>query len=265
MPRELFRATFGNWFFDYQRMNFVAMRQTASDLLRQARREGASDLALQAHHAAWSSSWSTGRLAAARDHAQRGARLYEAEHHSTWTIHMGGHDAGVCGHMTLGMTLCLLGFPEQALEHARAAVVLAERLRHPFSRVLAHLFASHVHQLRGEPDETRACARAARDAASAQNFLVYEACGTVLDGWGGSASEDSGDASLAIERARRGCRNPVLALADPTIWPYSPRPTLLPAGWMRLTGRFGTQWPGLRTGVSAGMKRSCTAWRVGFS
>jgi hypothetical protein len=50
----------------------------------------------------------------------------------------------------LGFTLCLLGYPDQALARIHDGMAFADGLAHPFSRAYGRFYAAMLHHLRGE-------------------------------------------------------------------------------------------------------------------
>ena len=50
----------------------------------------------------------------------------------------------------LGFTLCLLGYPDQALARIHGGMAFADGLAHPFSRAYGQFYAAMLHHLRGE-------------------------------------------------------------------------------------------------------------------
>jgi predicted ATPase len=110
-----------------------------------------------------------------------------------------GLDLGVGSHDWLARALWALGFPEQALQHSQAARTLAEEVAHPYSLVLALLFAAVVHQYRREVLAAHAQAAAAMTLATEQGFAQRVSHGTVLHGWA-LALQGQGEAGLAAMR-----------------------------------------------------------------
>jgi class 3 adenylate cyclase len=146
---ERFVATWGLWHFH----NVRGAYQTASDLSRElmtlANTEDDSDLLLQGHHASWTTNLCQGNFLSAREHTAHGREVYDIESHQAHKIVYGGHDPGVCAGVFEGLTLWLLGYPDQALERFDGAVALARRLAHPMSLAQALTYGNWVSVLRG--------------------------------------------------------------------------------------------------------------------
>jgi len=150
--RQLFQALYGRW----QNIGASGMAVAArplSDKLLQVTARGADDgLRLQAHHSAWTTRWVSGELAEAYAHTREGCRLYDPERHASHRHTYGGHDPGVCAHMTGGQTEWVLGYPDRAAASTGEGLALADRIAHPFSREVALEYAILLRVNRGEPE-----------------------------------------------------------------------------------------------------------------
>jgi len=94
-----------------------------------------------------------------------------------------------------------LGYPDQALQRSREALILAQELTYPFSLVWALNITAAIHQYRreGHPAQERAEAVMAR--STAQGFPYWLALGTI---WWGSALAEQGRMEEGIEQMRQG-------------------------------------------------------------
>src|SRR5436305_9071807 len=119
--------------------------------------ESADDegLLLEAHHRQWATKFFMGDYPAAERHLDHGLAIYDPDRHHQLTFTHTGHDPGVCCRSYSAQVLWLRGYADQALERAHEAVVLAERLLHPMSLVLAAKTESEVLLFRREPGEAR--------------------------------------------------------------------------------------------------------------
>jgi predicted ATPase len=82
-----------------------------------------------------------------------------------------------------GMTLCLLGFPDQALRLCADARLYADASQRPFSEAVARTIGLRVHQLRGEPAVVVGQANAAIALCEEHEFAHYVAMALILRGW----------------------------------------------------------------------------------
>ena len=97
-----------------------------------------------------------------------------------------------------------LGYPDRALEAAQAAIGLADRLGHPFSRTLSLAYAAMLHQFRGEPSQLRERAEGALKTCIERGFSYYRAWATILLGW---ASAEKGSLEAGIHQVGAGIRD----------------------------------------------------------
>jgi len=119
--------------------------------------ESADDegLLLEAHHRQWATKFFMGDYPAAERHFDHGLAIYQPDRHHHLTFTHTGHDPGVCCRSYFAQVLWLRGYPDQAVERAREAMALAERVSHPLSMVLAAKTMSEVLLWRRESEEAR--------------------------------------------------------------------------------------------------------------
>jgi predicted ATPase len=197
-----FQAAWGLWLV-YQQRGQIDLAQSATDevlSLAEGQRENVDHL-LQAHHAAWTTQLFVGNISASRTHTVEGDALYDIEKHRSHAFTYGGHDPGVCAKTTASEALCLLGYAEQAVQHAVDGVALAERLSHPFSLAMARYFVAQVHQYRLEADIVRSHAQAAITMCESHGFESFRAQAAVLLGW---ATAAGGESEPGIAQIREG-------------------------------------------------------------
>ena len=162
--RDLFAALWGLWLsrFASGGKGDVTVALNLSDkLLVLAQRPQEAGLRLQAHHSAWTTHFFCGAPETTLGHCQAGYRLYDMDRHRSHALLYGGHDPGVCARAIAAHGEWLLGYPAKALASIDDAVVLAERLAHPFSLELALMWATMIHQIRREPEQALRQARRA--------------------------------------------------------------------------------------------------------
>src|SRR5262249_29733749 len=75
------------------------------------------------------------------------------------------------------------GYPDQAKERIRTALMLSEELSHPFTRVFASYHAARLHLLLREERQAQEYAEKAMTLATTQGFAQFAASGTVIRGW----------------------------------------------------------------------------------
>ena len=179
----LFPVLSGLWRYANGRAQHQQAWELGEHLLAVAQQSGAPGLLLQAHHALWTTAYSTGAFPATRWHAEQGLALYTPEQHHTQTERYGGHDPGVCGRTYLAKSLWLLGYPTQAEQWNEAALELAQALGHPFT--LGHTLqgAAGLHQMQRDVPRTYERAAAALCLGTAQGSQYLVATSIVRLGW----------------------------------------------------------------------------------
>lgn len=132
-PQERFTALWGLWFVNSMRGDVRGMQDYADQLLPLAEQLGDGALLLEAHHVQWASRSLVGDLQKALAHTEEGLARYDPAEHHWLTFVYGGHDPGLCAKNVNAVSLCLLGYPEEAQKRCEAAVVLAQDLDHPYT------------------------------------------------------------------------------------------------------------------------------------
>ena len=138
----------------------------ADQLIGIARQSGDSSLLLEAHHVNWTTQYALGKWRSVCEHTDQGLFLYRPEHFSHTFVY-GGHDSGVCAAAKQGISLWMLGFPDQAWTRARESITRARQLPHPPTLAHALYHASVLHYFRRD-------ATAARETAAARLQLARE-------------------------------------------------------------------------------------------
>jgi predicted ATPase len=160
------------------------------------------------------STFHQGKFAECAIHAEQGIALYDPEQHLALTAALGGNPGVSCNNWS-ALTLWFLGYPDQALARAHAALALAEDAVHSFSLAYAEQQVACLHQYRGEAERARERATRAIALAEQQGFLYHAAAATVLEGW---ALAELGQPEVGVERIHRGlaaCRSTGAVIDDP--------------------------------------------------
>jgi len=166
-------ALWGQWIGSQTRNAFDAARGLSDQLLELTQDQGDDGLRLQAHHAAWTTRLFRGEPALSHTHSQAGRRIYEPERHRSHALVYGAHDPGVCARFITAWTGWILGYPEQAQASVDDALHLAEQLGHPFSLLLALVFATVTDQFRREPESAWRRLAAAETLAAEQRLALF--------------------------------------------------------------------------------------------
>jgi DNA-binding winged helix-turn-helix (wHTH) protein/predicted ATPase len=180
---DIFPAIWGQWLFRWGRSEMTDARRLSQRLLALAEKSGDAGLKLQAHHAAWATSFGWGELAQVRAHAQAGLALYDAKIHQSMASSYGNHDARACALYFTALSSALAGDEERARTTADKAIAVARGLDDPFSLALALFFASAVAQILGDVTLASHHAGASRQIASEHDLAMVRAWSTGVAGW----------------------------------------------------------------------------------
>ena len=139
-------------------------------------------------------------LITARRHLENGLALCDPDRDRAEAARYGFDNRMAC-HSFLGRVLWHLGFPDQGVTHAEAAIAAARAAAHPFSEAFALSWAAALYQLRGEAELCRERAEAALTVANEQVIPFFGAHGMVLGGW---AVIKQGQTEKGFARLRAG-------------------------------------------------------------
>jgi predicted ATPase len=173
---QLFPALYGLWVFHYIRSEFRTAHALGEDFLRLAQQHDDPTTRLVAHRLVGTTWFFLGEFCEARNHLEQALRLYDPQQHRDLALQY-SQDVGVAGLIFLSWTLCLLGYPDQALARAHEALALARNVSHPFSLAFALNTAATVHQFRRETHAAHELAEAAVTLCREQGFAFWLAYG----------------------------------------------------------------------------------------
>ena len=97
------------------------------------------------------------------------------------------------------MTLCVRGYPDQALHQGQEALRLAQELAHPHTLTVALDWVAWLHQFRREGPATQAWAETAMPISNAHGIVHQLALENILRGWA-LAAQGQGEAGVAQMR-----------------------------------------------------------------
>jgi len=175
--------------------------EVAAELLDIGRRMNDRGMLLQAHHSGWTSHLALEDIPSTLSHAEAGRELYDPDEHKQQIDAFGGHDAGVCCRITIGMLYTIQGRLEEGRDAADEAVSLAERVEHFFSEIMARGFSCTSRFLRREPLAIieRVDALSERTNFNPQQFLHFTSTPLLTKGW---ALVQSGESEIGLELAQ---------------------------------------------------------------
>jgi predicted ATPase len=174
-------------------------RDRANELLTLAQRSGDDDQLLEAYHCRWSTAMLRGDVAATLDNSRIGVETYDMARHRHLGQAFGGHDPGVCAHLSRAIALQKSGDCEKVQKSGAAGIVLAEALDHPNTLGYAFHNLGVGLQLIGDRDATLAAARRAVALAEKFGLLPWRAGGLLLTGWATAVGAAIADASRLID------------------------------------------------------------------
>lgn len=123
-----------------------------------------------------------GKLEDARARLEAAIALYDPVSCKEHALTL-GQDSRVYAHSVLGLTLCALGYPDQAREHGLRAVERARELEHANSLGLALTYLGGVWQYRREPDHAREICDALVALADRHGLPQWAALSGLLRSW----------------------------------------------------------------------------------
>jgi predicted ATPase/class 3 adenylate cyclase len=194
----------------FDKANQVAMR-----LLSMAERLDDPAMQAEGHLRVGYSLAFTGGIQQGLEHLEMALAGYDAEDYATPRFQL-GNNSGVVGLNVSALLLWMVGFPERALERAKAAVALARRLKHPYSLAYAHFHAGLLHLWRREAELAQEGALAVLDIAGDHDFQVWSAVATCLQG---AALAGLGQAPAGMVQVRQGIDAYQGLNTPPVFWP----------------------------------------------
>ena len=215
---QLFPALLGLRAIYFMRAEFHRARELGEQLLGLAQSIQDPTLLLEAHRAHGTTLFFLGELIPAQSHLEQSIALYDPLQHRAHAI-LNPFDPGVACRCWAGLTLWLLGYPDQALERSHEALALAQELTHPYSLVFALNYAAWLHQYRREAQAAQERAEAAITLSAERGFAHHLELGMTWRGWALAAQgrEEEGIAQMRQGLAARGAAgadaNPPFLLA----------------------------------------------------
>ena len=202
----LFKATWGLWFNAVPSRKLEVLRDRAQELIALSEQTADPDLQLEAFHCRWSTALFRGEGPTVLKYTQEGVRQYNPARHAWMGPVFGGHDPGVCAHVSGSLALCFSGQTAQARQLSDKGVLLAETLGHPHNVAFALHGVLVLHQTLGDRETVNRVAQRLRDLAEKYNFAPMRAHALMVSGWACTFGTQS-DAGLAMMEAEfpRAC------------------------------------------------------------
>jgi len=160
-----------------------AAQRLCRRLLTLAEKFGDAGLKIQAHHAAWATSFVCGAFDETRAHAQAALELFDAKHHRTLASSYGNHDVACCARSFSTMALALVGDRSGALTMIEEVVAAARALDDPFTLALALFFTASAAQILGDVVLANTNSSLSMQVATEHDLAQPRAWSTGVAGW----------------------------------------------------------------------------------
>ncbi len=199
---HLFKVLWGLWnFYLMQGETYKAARELEEQCLQLAQSLQDSALLVGAQLAQGVTLLYMGEeLAPAQTHLEQGLALYQPQkHHALTSLYR--QDPGVLCQRYLAWAKWFQGYPDQALEHMREALNLAQKLEHAYSIAGAQALACMLHYFRREEQAVKEWAEENITLSIEHGFLDWRLHGIMFRGW---ALAEQGQAEEGIEQIRQG-------------------------------------------------------------
>jgi predicted ATPase len=199
-PPQLIPALLGQALFSLMRGDMESARQEGEKSLALSQQTGHDGFRIASHYLLGVAALYLADYPLARNHLERAAGHYDPNR-DRGLAHEQGQDPAVGSLSFLARTLWLQGYPEQAITRQNEAFALAEKLDHPYSRVVATLHAATLRYLRREWSICQLLAEHAALLAEQGNFQLWRANAAILRG---AALAHQGRATEGIAQVIQG-------------------------------------------------------------
>lgn len=195
-------AMFGLWTWNFVHASLGEAQALAEHLLAGADDADNAICKVLAHEALGFTLFAQGKFPAAHAELKRSMSLCEDSKTAAY-IDLSAQDPRVHVRLYDGMTLCLLGYPDQALQICEEARRYADASQYPFSEAIARTISLRVRQLRDEVAIVADQANAAIAFCEEHEFVHYLAMALILRGW---ASARQGEFEKGLAEIQEGLK-----------------------------------------------------------
>jgi len=179
---DVSEVLWGLWTFHTLSGELETARDIAEEFLRLSERLPYPGLAMRGHWALEITNTHLGNFELAVDHYEKALALYDPAQHRDDSF-LYALNPGVAMPCFAGWALWFLGRTEKAVKCMNEAVALALELSEPQGLAHAQLFASVLHQLRGDHARVEHHAEAVSEVSQAHGLVLYGAMADVMKGW----------------------------------------------------------------------------------
>jgi class 3 adenylate cyclase/predicted ATPase len=199
--RDLAAPLTSLWLFRFTRGEFDRADLISEEIFQIGCELNDPEIALQAHHVIYPMCWARGLYSEAIKHIEDCIALYDEKHHAHHRYHYMGHDPAACA-MSVGATMrWALGYPAQAAELERNALVLARRLHHAPSLAQALLWSVESRILRRDIAAVAATATELLALCEEYRLAQHGVTARIALGW---ALVRLGDVTEGLTRLKEG-------------------------------------------------------------
>ena len=199
-PTALMAILWGIWAWRVVREELDQCFTLADEMLALADKQADEGMHMETQFAFGLTHFYRGNFSQSAEHCRRGLALYDAERCKVWS-QFTGQNAGVTEQCYLALSLCCLGYPDQALKAAQDAVKRAREIAHPYSLCFALHHLGWLQQYLCLGKDVQTSAEAEMVVATEQGFSFWKGTGTLCRACGLLLQ---GKAAPALEEARHG-------------------------------------------------------------
>jgi DNA-binding NtrC family response regulator/tetratricopeptide (TPR) repeat protein len=193
----------GQWASLLVAANYRGAQELASTLLALAERNGDPLVAAFGHRAMGMTAVHQGDFVTAREHLERGLARFRADEHHAEALRNFGAVPDISCLAYLGRTLWSLGYPDQALERSRQALVRAQEREGALDIATAMTMLTSVHQLRREPQQTRATTERALAYSREHGVTWWLVRNSLLLSWATAMEAGASEREAAVADMRQ--------------------------------------------------------------
>jgi len=179
---DVSEVLWGLWTFHTLSGELQTARDIAEEFLRLSERLPYPGLALRGHWALEITNTHLGNFELAVDHYEKALALYDPALHRDDSF-LYALNPGVAMPCFAAWALWFLGRTDESVNRMDEAVALALELSEPHGLAHAKLFASILHQLRGDQQMAQQYAEAVSEVSQSHGLVLYGAMADVMKGW----------------------------------------------------------------------------------
>ena len=179
-PPQLLRSVVGLFTYYFSQAELKTAHRMAGELLQLTKEFPIDAILLGAQMELGLSSLYMGNSSSARQYLERCLELYDTKLYRGQRYIL---DVEVSSLSLLSHALWLQGYPDQALQQSRQAVVIARQLDHPFSLAYALQYIVTIHWLRNDPQAAQRVGQELFGLAQKYGFGSLSSWEAILYGW----------------------------------------------------------------------------------